>query len=120
MKTLTINKLAVAMAIALWETSSLAATGKSSMANSAGQTEIQPIVATSVVPLYALSHLEAQTLAAQEMTEHELNAIEGGTYLAQGEHFNSAMLDAGSTSTTTINEPYASFLNGFYSTCGCR
>jgi len=34
--------------------------------------------ATSPAPLYALHRLDAQSLAAQEMTDQELKAVEGG------------------------------------------
>lgn len=36
--------------------------------------------ATSAAPLYALTHLDAQSLATQEMTDQELKAVEGGRY----------------------------------------
>jgi hypothetical protein len=37
--------------------------------------------ATSSVPLYALSRLDARTLAEKEMMDQELKAVEGGYYM---------------------------------------
>jgi bacteriocin-like protein len=39
--------------------------------------------ATAPVPLYALSRLEAETLAEQEMTDQELKAVEGGASMVE-------------------------------------
>jgi len=58
----------------------MAAAGELSTATPAEQTDTHhTTAATSPVPLHALSRLDTQSLAAQEMSEQELKAVEGGT-----------------------------------------
>jgi hypothetical protein len=80
MKSLTINTLLVAVALAVSVTPSLAM-DVSSMPVSLVDKEMQNARATtSVAPLHALSRLDGESLAGQEMTDQELKAIEGGTW----------------------------------------
>lgn len=82
MKSLTIHTLVVAVALTLWGTPSIAANSEmaSLQVNSAEQSDRHSApTATSPAPLYALSRLDAQSLAEQEMTERELRAVEGGS-----------------------------------------
>jgi len=81
MKTLTINTLGVALALTLWGTSSMAAAMElSGQPVSPAEQRDRPsaTAATPTVPLYALTRLDAQSLAAQAMTDQELKAVEGG------------------------------------------
>jgi bacteriocin-like protein len=81
MKSLTINTLAVALAMALWGTPAMATSREmpSLPVSPAEQTDTHSVAtATSSVPLHALNRFDAQTLAAQEMTDQELKAVEGG------------------------------------------
>jgi hypothetical protein len=73
MKPLMNNTLAMAVAITLWATASMA--GEVSISSS----EKDPISATAAAPYFALTHLDAKTLAEQQMTDQELKAVEGGT-----------------------------------------
>ena len=80
MKTLTINTL-VALSMALLMTPSMAATGELSPlpVSPAEQSDRHSVTAaTAPVPLFALTRLDAQSLAAQAMTDQELKAVEGG------------------------------------------
>jgi len=98
MKTLTINTL-VALSMALLMTPSMAATGELSPlpVSSAEQRDRHSVTAaTAPVPLYALTRLDAQSLAAQAMTDQELKAVEGG-WLITG----ASMRPVTTTSTTT-------------------
>jgi bacteriocin-like protein len=76
MKSLTNNTLALAVAMTLWATVSMA-----------GEVSTLPMgtsekdAAASPAPFHALSRLDAQSLAAQEMTEQELKAVEGGYFV---------------------------------------
>ena len=81
MKSLTIHIVAVALALAMG-TPSLAATGElsSQPVSQSEQDTLGRTAETATAPLYALSRLEAHTLAAQEMTDQELKAVEGGFY----------------------------------------
>jgi len=79
MKSLTIHTLIVA--VALLGTSSMAAAGELSTltTNPTEQRDTHSAnAATSAAPLFALSGLDAQSLADQEMTDQELKAVEGG------------------------------------------
>jgi hypothetical protein len=80
MKSLTIHTLVVAVALALSGTPSMAAMEFSDqpVSSAADGDTYSATPATSTVPLYALSRLDAQTLAKQEMTEQDLKAVEGG------------------------------------------
>jgi hypothetical protein len=77
MKSLTINTLVVAVALTLWGTASLAA---SELSGQSEKDTPSATVATSIVPLHALSRLDASTLADQEMTDQELKTVEGGLF----------------------------------------
>ena len=71
----------VALALTLWGTSSMAAAGEvSPVPVSSAEQRDRPSVtaATPTVPLFALTRLDAQSLAAQAMTDQELKAVEGG------------------------------------------
>ena len=76
MKSLTNKTLAMAVAMTLWATSSMA--GEMS-ALPMSSSEKGTISATA--PFHALSGLDAQTLSEQAMTDQELQAVEGGTIL---------------------------------------
>jgi hypothetical protein len=79
MKSLTIHTLVVAMALALCGTPSMAATELSGQPLSQSEKHAtSATAATYSAPLYAVSRLEAQTFADQEMTDQELKAVEGG------------------------------------------
>jgi hypothetical protein len=72
----------VALALTLCGTSSMAATGELSPlpVSPAEQSDRHRVTAaTAPVPLFALTRLDAQSLAAQAMTDQELKAVEGGT-----------------------------------------
>jgi hypothetical protein len=83
MKSLMSKTLVPAFAMALWATSSIAATGEmSSVPVSPTEPEqaTQPAaVATVPAQLHALNRLDTQSLAAQTMTDQELKAVEGGS-----------------------------------------
>ena len=82
MNSLANKTVLVASALTLWGTSSIAATGElSPLPVSPAEQSDRPSVtaATAPVPLYALTRLDAQTLAAQAMTDQELKAVEGGS-----------------------------------------
>ncbi|MCM3902346.1 MAG: hypothetical protein ND866_11620 [Pyrinomonadaceae bacterium] len=71
----------VALALTLWGTSSMAATGELSPlpVSPAEQSDRHSVTAaTAPVPLFALTRLDTQSLAAQAMTDQELKAVEGG------------------------------------------
>jgi lactobin A/cerein 7B family class IIb bacteriocin len=80
MKPLTIHTLVVAVALALWATPALAVMELSDQPVSSieDRDTHSAVSPTSTIPLYALSRLDAQTLAAQEMTEQDLMEVEGG------------------------------------------
>src|SRR5262249_11272969 len=85
MKSLTIHTLfvAVALAMALLGTPSMAASAFSGPPLSQSDkhtTSASP--APSPASCYALNRLDAETLAAQEMTDQELKSVEGGWSLA--------------------------------------
>ena len=98
MKSLTIHTLVVAVALALSGTPSLAAMELSGQPVSPAEQRDRHSVtaATAPVPLYALTRLDAQSLAAQAMTDQELKAVEGG-WLITG----ASMRPVTTTSTTT-------------------
>jgi hypothetical protein len=71
----------VALALTLWGTSSMAAAGELAPlpVSPAEQRDRHSVTAaTAPVPLFALTRLDAQSLAAQAMTDQELKAVEGG------------------------------------------
>lgn len=78
MNSLANKTVLVALALTLWGTSSMAAAVELSTANPAEQDTLRGTVATAPAPLYALTRLNAQSLAAQAMTDQELKAVEGG------------------------------------------
>jgi hypothetical protein len=80
MKSLKTHTLVVAVALALWGTPALAVMELSDQPVSSieDRDTHSPTSATSTIPLYALSRLDAQTLAAQEMTDQDLKEVEGG------------------------------------------
>jgi hypothetical protein len=77
MKSLRNNTLVMAVAMTLWATTSMA--GESSNLPVGSSEKDITATAASSAPLHALSRLEDQTLADQEMTDQELKAVEGGT-----------------------------------------
>jgi hypothetical protein len=81
MNSLANKTVLVALALTLWGTSSMAATGEGSLVpvSPAEQRDQHSVTAaTAPVPLFALTRLDAQSLAAQAMTDQELKAVEGG------------------------------------------
>ena len=79
MKSLTIHTLVVALSLSLCWTPSMAAAEFSGQPLSEPEKQtISANPAISGAPLYALHRLDAQSLAAQEMTDQELKATEGG------------------------------------------
>ena len=82
MKTLANKTVLVALAMAVWGTPALAATVElASLSVSASEKDThRATAATAPTPLYALSRLDAETLAGQQMADQELKAIEG-TYI---------------------------------------
>jgi hypothetical protein len=80
MKPFTTTTLTVAVSMALLVTPVLAATGEVSPVpvSPADQTDTHKATeATSPAPFHALNRLDAQSLAEQEMTDQELQAVEG-------------------------------------------
>jgi hypothetical protein len=80
MNSLANKTVLVALALTLWGTSSMAATGEGSLVpvSPAEQRDQHSVTAaTAPVPLFALTRLDAQSLAAQAMTDQELKAVEG-------------------------------------------
>jgi hypothetical protein len=76
MKSLTINTLLVAAALALSVTPSMAASVET--ANPGEESDRHRVTgAASSAPFHALSRLDAQSLEEQKMTNEELQAIEG-------------------------------------------
>jgi bacteriocin-like protein len=75
MKSLTINS--IVLAVALWTTPSVAGTVEPVSQSDNPMTSAT--VTTSPASFHALSGLDAETLAAQEMTDQELKTVEGGT-----------------------------------------
>ena len=81
MNSLANKTVLVALALTLCGTSSMAATGELSPlpVSPAEQRDRHSVTAaTPTVPLFALTRLNAQSLAAQAMTDQELKAVEGG------------------------------------------
>jgi bacteriocin-like protein len=82
MKSLANKTILVALAMALWGTSSSMAAGGVMSTVPVRQAEDKEMksttTATSILPLYALTALDEEILAAQEMTDQELKAVEGG------------------------------------------
>ena len=74
----TIKTLVVAMVLG---TASVAAAAELSSVP-VRQKDTSSATATTAAPLHALSRLDAQSLEAQEMTDEELKAVEGGTVTA--------------------------------------
>jgi bacteriocin-like protein len=72
------------------------------------------ILATSAAPLYALKSLDAETLTAQEMTDQELKAVEGGEVI----YVDGRLIGQGGAWVYYDLTDY--FLMGFYGTCKCR
>jgi bacteriocin-like protein len=110
MKALTIHTLV--LTVALLGTSSMAAAGELSTVT-VSPTEQRDThsatKATSSSPLFALSSLDTQSLAAQEMTDQELQAVEGGTYIAVPQ------------APSGYETFYVGFYKGWYtSQCSCR
>jgi bacteriocin-like protein len=85
MKSLTKNTLAMAMT--LWTTAAMAGE-KSNPPMSLSEKDISATVAASPTPLHALSRLDAQSVAEQEMTDQELKAVEGGDYIETFRRYN--------------------------------
>jgi hypothetical protein len=78
MKSLTKLTLVITVAVTLWSTAAMAGEVSNLPVSSAAQSDRpSATTATSSVPLYAVSRLEAQTLADQAMTDQELKAVEG-------------------------------------------
>ena len=110
MKSLTIHTLVVAVALTLWGTPSMAASGEvSSLPVSPAEKDTTSATATSAAPLYALSGLDAQTLAAQAMTDQELKAVEAGQL----------DLEIGHAVMVTGVDGIDSFLRGVSRGCNC-
>jgi bacteriocin-like protein len=84
MKSLTIHTLVVAVAMTLWATTSMAGEVSNLSMGSSEEDTISAVVATSPAPLHALSRLDTQSLAEQEMSDQELKAIEGGAPINDG------------------------------------
>jgi hypothetical protein len=82
MKSLTIHTLVVAAALALSGTPSLAAAGEFSTSPvSQVEKDMHNVTAaTSADPFHALSGLDARSLEEQEMTDQELDAVDGGMF----------------------------------------
>jgi hypothetical protein len=81
MKSSTNKTVLVALAMALWGTSSMAAGGEMSTVpvRQAEDKEMSSATtATSPAPLHALNRLDAETIAGQEITDPELKTVEGG------------------------------------------
>jgi hypothetical protein len=76
MKPVTIHTLVVAVTLALSGTTSMAAQ-LAGQPLSQSEKQTTSATETSPAPLFALSGLDAQTLAEQAMTDHELKAVEG-------------------------------------------
>ena len=80
MKSLMNNTLAVAVAMTLWATAAMAGEVPNVPVDTAKQTDISSITGgTSTAPFHALSSLDTQSLATQELTDQELKAVEGGS-----------------------------------------
>jgi hypothetical protein len=90
MESLMSKTLVAAFAMALWATSSIAATGEmSGVPVSPAEPDTQhAAVVTVPAPLHALNRLDTQSLAAQAMTDQELKAVEGGSIYS---HMNNAL-----------------------------
>jgi hypothetical protein len=82
MKTLTIHIFVAAVALGLSATTSMAATEMSSL-NQIDKGTATATAAISPAPFHALSGLDEQALANQEMTDQELKAVEGGMTLVE-------------------------------------
>jgi hypothetical protein len=83
MKSLRNNTLVMAVAMTLWATTSMAG---EVLKLSVGSSEIdthRAAVASSTTSFHALSRVDAQTLAEQEMTDQELRSVEGGMTLVE-------------------------------------
>jgi hypothetical protein len=79
MKSLAIHTLAMAVTITLWATTSMAGE-VSNLPTRSSEKHSTSATAPSPAPLFALSGLDAQTLADQRMTDQELKAVEGGYF----------------------------------------
>jgi hypothetical protein len=118
MKNLTIQTLGVAVAVMLWGTASMAATSlvsNQSMSPQEQSNRHSDIAAISPSPLYALSHLDAERLTEQEMTDQELKTVEGGSYSRIAMEYK----EVPSRYTYTGVQLYDAFLGAFYVSCGC-
>jgi hypothetical protein len=75
------NTLVMAVAMILWATASMAGEVSNLPIGSSEKDTINASAAASPAPLFALSGLDAETLAEQEMTDQELKAVEGGFFM---------------------------------------
>jgi hypothetical protein len=97
MKTLTINTFVVALSLSLCWTPSMAAAAFSGQSvNQSEQHTISATAAPSPTPFYALNRINAQSLAAQAMTDQELQAVEGGASMVEYAILMMAMMVASS------------------------
>jgi hypothetical protein len=78
MKSLTVKRLIVVVAMVLWVTPSLAMDVSNVPVGTPEQTDkSRTMVSPSAALLYALSGLDTESLAEQEMTDQELRGIVG-------------------------------------------
>jgi hypothetical protein len=83
MKSLTIYTLVVAMAVGAIPLIAAAGEVPNLLVNRSETNSHKATASTSTVALHALNRLDAQTLAEEEMTDQELEAVEGGTSMTE-------------------------------------